>query len=197
MICWATPKRLLAPALLAVLLASPAMARKGQTLEKEDLINVLLSPNLAQWLVGPVARIASSEEIQAYLRLADDQAAEAFIQGFWQERFDPENPWAGQQVRAIFDQRAETADRLFTEGANLGRRTDRGLVYILFGAPPKSGFVQDERRRNTTVEIWLYDPKSRRGLDGSSPDERYYFTKKDDVTVFTGMPRVTGSVRRP
>ncbi len=196
MICCATPRRLLASALLTALVASPVMARKGRNLEKEDLINVLLSPNLAQWLVGPVARIAESEEIQAYLRLADDQAAEDFIQAFWQKRVDPENPWAGQQVRAIFDQRAEVADRLFTEGANLGRRTDRGLVYILFGAPPKSGFVQDERRRNTTVEIWLYDPKSRRGLNGSSPEERYYFTKKDDVTVFTAAPRITGSVPR-
>ncbi|MCP4202937.1 MAG: GWxTD domain-containing protein [bacterium] len=159
-------------------------------------MNVLLSPSLAQWLVGPVAHIAEAEEIEAYLRLADDQAAEAFIQEFWQKRVDPNNPWAGRQVKAIFDQRAEVADRLFTEGANLGRRTDRGLIYILFGAPRQSGFVQDERRRNTTVEIWLYDPKVRRGLDGSAPDERYYFTREDDVTVFTAAPRISAPVVR-
>jgi GWxTD domain-containing protein len=181
--------------LLGALLASPAMARKGQSREKEDLINILLSPGLAQWLVGPVARIASDEETQAYLRLKDDSSAEAFIQEFWQKRGDPQNPWPGRQVRDIFDRRAEAADRLFTEGANLGRRTDRGEIFILFGEALKSGFVQDENRRARTVEIWLYDPKSRRGLHGAPPEESYFFTKIDGLTVFTGVPRTLGPTR--
>ncbi len=172
------------------------MARKRQRPEKEDLINVLLSPSLAQWLVGPVAWIASSEEIQTYLHLSDDQVAEAFILRFWQARIDSQRPWPGQQVKDLFDLRAERADRLYTEGASLGRRTDRGAILILFGEPVKSGFVQDESRRQITVEVWRYDPKTRIGLHGVPPEERYYFSKKDGVTTFASVPRILRSVRR-
>lgn len=175
------------------------MGRTNQGLEKEDLINVLLSPRLAQWLVGPVARIARCEEIRAYLDLADDQAAEDFILRFWQERVDSDNPWPGQHVRDVFDRRAERADRLFAEGANLGRRTDRGTTYVLFGEPDKIGFVQDQRGRNRkkiTVEVWLYNPKSRVGINGSPPEERYFFSKKDGVTTFASKPKILKSARR-
>ena len=197
MTCCAIPRRLLASVLVAaVLFAVPAVARKSQRLEREDLINVLLSPSLAQWLIGPVARIARSEEIRAYLDLTDDQAAEVFISRFWQERVDSNTPWPGKQVKDLFDQRAERADRLFAEGANLGRRSDRGAIYVLFGEPVKIGFVQDQRRKKITVEVWLYDPKVRVGLNGSPPEERYFFSKKDGVTTFASAPRILRSVRR-
>lgn len=195
LICSATRKRLLASALIAGLLATPSTARKSRQLDKEDLINVMLSPKLAQWLVGPVARIATTKEIETYLEFTDDEEAEAFIDDFWQSRVDPANPWPGQQVKDLFDQRAERADRLFTESANLGRRTDRGSIYILFGEPARSGFVQDVSRRNATVEVWLYDPKSRIGLHGAPPEDRYYFTRRDGVMSFTGPPKVLKSAR--
>jgi GWxTD domain-containing protein len=186
----------LASALVAVLLAAPAMARKNQRLEKEDLINVLLGPRLAQWLVGPVSWIASRDELKAYLLLTDDQAAEAFILKFWQDRIDSEKPWPGQQVKDLFDRRAERADRLYTEGASLGRRTDRGAIFILFGEPVKSGFVKDERRKRITVEVWLYDPRVRIGLHGAAPEERYYLSKQGGVMTFASRPRVLTSTRR-
>ena len=189
------PRRLLVSALVAALFAVPTTARKSQSLEREDLVNVLLSPSLAQWLVGPVARIARSEEILAYLDLTDDQAAEAFILRFWQERVDSDIPWPGKQIRDLFDQRAARADRLFAEGANLGRRTDRGAIYVLFGEPIKTGFVQDERRKRITVEVWLYDPKVRVGLNGLPPEARYFFSKKDGVTTFARAPRILKSAR--
>lgn len=197
MTCSAVPRRLLASALIAGLCAAPAAARKNPRLEKEDLINVLLSPSLAQWLVGPVAIIATSDEIKAYLQLSDDRKAEAFIREFWESRIDPQTPWPGRQVKDIFDQRAERADRLFTESANLGRRTDRGSIYILFGEPTQSGFVQDARRQDVTVEVWVYDPKTRIGLHGAAPEERYYFSKKDGVMSFTGAPQILSSARTP
>lgn len=196
MICCATLRRLLVSALIVGLFAPEAMARKNRRFEKEDLINVLLRPGLAQWLVGPVARIATTKEIKAYLDLSDDREAEDFIQDFWQSRVDPSNPWPGRQVKDIFDQRAERADRLFTESANLGRRTDRGAIYILFGEPARSGFVQDVSRRNVTVEVWLYDSKTRIGLHGAPPEERYYFSKQDGVMSFTGPPQVLKSARK-
>lgn len=195
MICCGTPRRLLVWALVIGLLAAPSAARKDKRLEKEDLINVLLSPSLAQWLVGPIASIATDKEIRAFLVLSDDAAAERFILDFWQRRVDPGNPWPGQQVRDLFDRRAEAADRLYTEGASLGRRTDRGSIFILFGEPVKTGFVQDEGRNNLTVEIWLYDPEKRIGLHGEPPQKRYFFAKKNGMTSFASPPRILQSTR--
>ncbi len=191
-----TARAVLAVVLAIGLLAAPATARKKERVEKEDLINVLLSPGLAQWLVGPIATIASEEEVEDYLSLSDDEEAEVFIMSFWQRRVDPGNPWPGRQVKDLFDRRAERADRLFTEGASLGRRTDRGAIYILFGEPAETGFVQDEGRK-ATVEIWAYDPETRIGLHGAPPRARYYFSKQDGVTRFTSVPRVLDSTRRP
>lgn len=191
-----TLRRFLAYVLVAAILAAPALARKDERLEKEDLINVLLSPGLAQWLVGPVARIASKKEVKAYLALSDDQDAEAFILRFWQSRIDSSKPWPGEQVKDLYERRAERADRLYTEGASLGRRTDRGAIFVLFGEPAKTGFVQDQSRRNITVEVWLYDPKVRIGLHGKPPEERYFFSKKNGVTSFASAPRILKSVKR-
>lgn len=196
MIFCSTARTLLASVLAVGLLAAPAAAGKKERREKEDLINVLLSPRLAQWLVGPIATIATDKEVEAYLQLSDDAAAEAFILDFWQRRVDPGNPWPGRQVKDLYDQRAERADRLFTEGASPGRRTDRGAIYILFGEPNDTGFVKDEGRK-ATVEVWAYDPKQRIGLHGARPRARYYFSKQDGVTSFTGVPRVLESTRRP
>lgn len=188
-------KGLLAAALLAAVSVSPAAGAKSKALEKEDLINVLLSPGLAQWLVGPISRLANDDEIEAYLAISNDVEASAFIEKFWQDRVDPANPWPGRRVQDTFDRRAESADRLFTEGASVGRRTDRGTLYILYGAPNKSGFVKDERARGELVEVWIYD-QARRGLDGSHPERRYYFVKRDGVTVATDQaPKVLS--RRP
>lgn len=192
MICCAA-SRLLVSAVVIGLVALPASARKDKRLEKEDLINVLLGPARAQWLVGPIASIATDEEIQAYLELSDDTAAEDFILEFWQRRVDPGNPWPGHQVKDIFDIRAERADRLFTEGASPGRRTDRGSIFILFGEPKETGFVQDVSRNDVTVEVWLYDPSVRLGLHGEPPQRRYFFSKKNGVMSFASPPRILQS----
>ena len=174
---------------LVLALATPVDAGKSKKKRHEDLVSVLLSPGLAQWLVGPISRIASEEEIREYLTLRDDAAAKEFIEEFWQKRTDPSNPWPGRQVRDVFEERLEEADRLFTEGTNLGRRTDRGELFVIYGTPQKRTYLQSEERRKTTYEVWLYDARTTRGLDGSAPKGIYYFTRKNGVTVVSAPPR--------
>ncbi len=179
---------------ILALLAIPAHAGREREVSDENLINVLLSPGLAQWLVGPISRIATPDEVQGFLRLSDDQAANNFIDSFWRKRVDPETSWPGKQLRDIFEERAEEADRLFTEGTRVGRRTDRGVTYVVFGAPEKRSYVQNAGPRKSTVEVWTYSRKSEPGLDGSRPSSVYYFAKRNGVTVFTQRPRKLESI---
>ena len=167
-------------ALLAV--ASPSTGAKELTIA--ELTNFTLSPELAQWLVGPISRIASRREVAEYLSLQSDQAAVEFIDFFWASRRSASNPWPDQQPRAIFEGRAEEADRLFTEGVNLGRRTDRGAVHVLYGPPAEKSFESDPDRYRDPVEVWEYEKNAPKGLDGKKPKRFYRFIKRGEATVF-------------
>src|SRR4030095_13912162 len=101
-----------------------------------ELTNPFLGPEHSAWLVGAGSRLASPQEIQEYQALRDDQQAEAFIESFWQRRdAAPDKP--GNPLREAYDQRAANADRLFSEAGFLGRRTDRGVLYVLYGPPER------------------------------------------------------------
>lgn len=175
-------RRLLGAALGLLLIVGAAHA--GKRRELEELINFALDAEYSHWLVGPVARIASDAEIDAYLRLSDDEAAVAFIDEFWNDRLDASNPWPDQQPRAVFERRSEEADRKFTEGVRLGRRTDRGEIFVVFGEPLEIEYEEEPDSRGGPIEIWRYGKKAPRGLGGEKPKKLYRFNKQDGVTVF-------------
>ena len=105
----------------------------GAVGQMADLTNPFLGPDYSAWLIGPVARIAKPEEIKAYLALRDDGQAAAFVQQFW-ERRNP-NPGTPNALLARFEDRAEVADKKYSEAGLLGRRTERGTILILYGPP--------------------------------------------------------------
>ena len=154
--------------------------------------NLRLSPEYSGWMVGAIAVLADPEEERAYLALTDDAAAAEFIDGFWERRKPyparPDNP-----LRDEFERRASVADRLYTEGTRLGRRTARGTVYVLYGKPTNSDYEISPDPRDPALEVWLYDAKRVEGIDGSKPEKRYRFIRRDDVTEFyrrrTGVER--------
>ena len=147
-----------------------------------DLTNPFLGPDYSAWLIGPVARIAKPEEIKAYLALHDDGEAAAFIQQFWERR----NPRPGQAnpLLARFEERAEVADKKYSEAGLLGRRSDRGTIFILYGPPGKGGFEVARRPTDPPIEVWQYSSSAPAGLDGRHPDPFYRFTKRGELTVF-------------
>lgn len=162
---------------------APASAARGKETTLEDLTNFLLGPDYSQWLVGAVAELATEEEKREYLRLTDDEAAAEFIEAFWRRRDDPSRPWPQEQVQGAFERRAREADKLFTEGTVLGRRTDRGTTYILFGSPEKIEYAPVSPPRRGNMEVWYYGKDAEPGLTRDKPRQEYYFLKHREVTV--------------
>lgn len=146
-----------------------------------DLTNPFLGPDYSAWLIGPAARIARPDEVKAYLALHDDGEAATFIQQFWERR----NPKPGQAnpLLARFEERSEVADKKYSEAGLLGRRTDRGTIFILYGPPGKGGFEVARRPTDPPIEVWQYGASAHAGLDGRHPDPFYRFTKRGELTV--------------
>jgi len=85
------------------------------------------------WLEQDVAYIISDEERRAFKNLSNDEEREAFIENFWLRRNpnpdSPENEFRDEHYRRI-----QYANDHFAAGKP-GWKTDRGHIYIAFGAP--------------------------------------------------------------
>ena len=172
---------------LAVVLAVACGSSGPRTTNAIDLTNPFLGPEQSGWLIGPVARIATPAEIQAYLALTDNAQADAFIEQFWAKR-DPNPQVPGNAILENFQERSAEADRLYSEAGFRGRRTDRGAVFILYGAPAEVDFEIAPSRGEAPIEAWKYAPDAPAGLDGRKPSPLYRFIKRGDLTV-TYVPR--------
>jgi GWxTD domain-containing protein len=123
------------------------------------------------WLDQDVAYIISDEERKAFKALSNDEEREAFIENFWLRRNanpdSPENEFREEHYRRI-----AYANEHYAAGKP-GWKTDRGHIYISFGAPddidshPAGGIYNrpmDEGGGQTSTfpfEIWHY-----RHIDG-------------------------------
>jgi GWxTD domain-containing protein len=190
----ATPSRL-AGLVLLLLIGAQACSSGPAARSAADLTNPFLGPELSSWLIGPIARIATPEEVQAFLTLQDNAQAEAFVRQFWAKRdANPEKP--GNPLEEAFQERAAEADRLYTEAGFRGRRTDRGTIYVLYGPPTKTDFEVSPTPRDSPIEVWTYSGTTPAGLDGKRPAAAYRFIKSGDLTV-TYMPGQDPRLRRP
>ncbi len=152
------------------------------------MTNYRLSPQWAQYLVGALSRVASDAELEEYLALTDDAAAEAFVVRFWASR-DPRPERDGNALRELFESRSAEADKRFSESGYLGRRTDRGTIWILHGAPDETDFEPNPQGFGELIEVWKYDPAtSRIDLNGRPPDWTYRFLKQGDLKTFYVQP---------
>jgi GWxTD domain-containing protein len=160
----------------ALLLLAVLAACGGSTPPSgEQLSNVRLGPEYSQWLVGPIVRMSSREEVDAYLALSDDATAAAFIEAYWARR--------GEAARRLFEARAAETDVRFAEAGYAGRRTDRGTIYILHGPPDRAAFEAPEFIDEPPLEVWYYEG-STRGLGGKPPAGAYRFAKQGELTRF-------------
>ena len=173
----------LASLALAALLAGACASGSGSVgRSAADLTNPFLGPETSSWLIGPISRIATPDEVKEYLAVTDEAQATAFIDKFWAKR----NPTPNKPVnplRKAFDERVLQADRQFTEAGYRGRRTDRGTVYVLYGPPTASDFEVSPTPNGPPLEVWTYAPTTPEGLDGKRPNPVYRFIKKGDLTV--------------
>ncbi|MGD0942176.1 MAG: GWxTD domain-containing protein [Terracidiphilus sp.] len=118
------------------------------------------------WLDQDVAYIISDEERNAFKNLGNDEERDAFIENFWLRRNpnpdSPENEFREEHYRRI-----AYANEHFAAGKP-GWKTDRGHIYIAYGAPnsidshPSGGNYtrpQEEGGGNTSTypfEVWNY-----------------------------------------
>ncbi len=155
----------------------------GLGTSQADLLNPALGPDYTSWLIGPVSFLATKEEVAAYLALKSDPAAEEFIRQFWARR-NPHPKRPDNALLEVFEERGAEADRIYSEGGYLGRRTDRGTIYVLYGKPKKIDFEVPPSSGAPPIEVWTYDADTAPGLTGRKPSSFYRFTKRGDLTVF-------------
>jgi GWxTD domain-containing protein len=87
------------------------------------------------WAEGPVQWIMTSEEKQAWSEITDPNARTAFVEQFWDSRSTLPGE-DGRTFRQEFERRVAFADaRLDQDGEPRGSLTDRGMVFLLLGAP--------------------------------------------------------------
>jgi GWxTD domain-containing protein len=125
-----------------------------------------LSTTYKTWLNQEVPYIITDEERKAFLSLSNDEERDSFIEAFWQRRNpnpdSPENEYREEHYRRI-----AYANEHFAAGKP-GWKTDRGHIYIAFGAAddidshPSGGLYErtpEEGGGSTTTfpfEIWHY-----------------------------------------
>jgi GWxTD domain-containing protein len=182
-------------AAVACSLAACASTPAGpSTRSAAELTNPLLSPQHSQWLVGPIAAMASREELAEYLGLSSDEAAARFIDAFWERRkpypLRPDNP-----LRNAFEARADEADRLYSESGYLGRRTARGSVHVLHGPSATVDYEVSPHPDDPPIIVWRYSADAPPGLDGRKPGV-FRFIKRGDLTE-EYRPRRTPVSDRP
>jgi GWxTD domain-containing protein len=185
------------PALLLLLLLAAGCGggASAPSRSKAELINPALGPDYTAWMVGAASRLATPEEVNEYVTLRDDPQAEAFIERFWQQH-NPAPTKPGNSLRQEFEKRSVNADRQFSEAGLLGRRSDRGTIYVLYGLPKKIDHEVSPVRNGPPLEVWIYGTDAPSGLDGRRPSPLYRFVKNGDVTVLY-QGRVTAAPLLP
>ena len=141
------------------------MSERAKRLQEERLRKELEAP-FRRWLDEDVGYIITEEERAAFKRLTTAEEQENFIEQFWLRR-DPTPDTAENEFKEEHYRRIAYANERFASGIP-GWRSDRGRIYITYGAPdeieshPSGGSYNrpyDEGGGTTTTypfEIWRY-----------------------------------------
>lgn len=92
-----------------------------------------LSKTYKKWLDEDVVYIISDEERKAFKQLSNDEERDQFIEAFWQRR-NPNPDSEDNEYKEDHYRRIEYANEHFAAGIP-GWKTDRGRIYIMYGAP--------------------------------------------------------------
>lgn len=101
--------------------------------ENEKSLKQELGKTYKKWLNEDVKWIITQEELQAFKQLSNDDERDAFIEQFWQRR-DPTPDTVENEFKEEHYRRIAYANEHYAAGIP-GWRTDRGRIYIVWGAP--------------------------------------------------------------
>jgi GWxTD domain-containing protein len=170
---------------------SKPLSKKEQKRREKQLRKELEGP-WKKWLNEDVTYIITDEERQAFKHLQTDEEREQFVENFWKRR-DPTPDTEENEYKEELYRRIAYANDHYASGIP-GWKTDRGMIYIKYGAPdevdshPSGGSYQrpmEEGGGETSTypfEDWRY-----RYLDGIGSNNEIEFV---DPTM-TGEYRMT------
>ena len=146
-----------------------------------------------RWAEKDVGYIITKTEKEAFFKLKTDVDRNTFIENFWKRR-DPDPDTEENEFKEEYCERV-AGTKQFASGIP-GWRTDRGIVYILFGKPDKitKGRTNFKGLKDILFESWFY-----KNLDITSSEAKFTFfdstesnefrlpkEKKDKVLNFLG-----------
>jgi GWxTD domain-containing protein len=109
----------------------------------------------AKWLNQDVVYIIDDAERAAFEKLTSNEDREKFIEQFWERR----NPNPGSSANAFKEEhcrRIAYANKHFgTASGTAGWQTDRGHIYILYGAPDEID-AHSKTEQKPAKEYWMY-----------------------------------------
>jgi GWxTD domain-containing protein len=130
-----------------------------------NLANTFLSKYKAEQIramlkmVLPIADLPERAAINLLLEKPDDLYSRYFLYNFYNRRnaFKPEEAWKA------YAERVREVNKLFGSGARPGYETDRGSLYLKYGAPAERILVRAEAGA-LPYEVWVYEvlPKTAR-----------------------------------
>jgi GWxTD domain-containing protein len=147
------------PGLTATAKATQAKGKRENNEKLQARLVAHLPRAFRKWLTEEAVYIILPEERAAFLELTTDTQREEFIQQFWLRR-DPSPGTFENEYKEEHYRRIQFANMHFSAGVD-GWRTDRGLVYVLYG-PPDSRSIHEgtwyspEDRDDETLAYSLY-----------------------------------------
>jgi GWxTD domain-containing protein len=166
-------------------IAKPKTAKQKKK-DEEKLKKELESP-YKKWLNEEVFWIITPEERSAFLKLNTDDERESFIENFWLKR-DPTPDTPENEYEEEYYRRVAYANETFASGIP-GWKTDRGMIYIKYGAP-------DEREEHPTGGTYERPIEEGGGETTVYPFEkwryRYIEGLGNDINIEFVDPSLTG-----
>ena len=162
-----------------------------QRKKQEDKLRKELETPFKKWLDEDVIYIITDEEKKAFKILQSDEEREQFIEQFWLRR-DPSPDTEENEYREEHYRRIAYANDNFASGIP-GWRTDRGMVYIKYGAPDErdqhNGGTEerDITEGGGTTSMYPYEKWRYRYLDGIGTNVEMEFVD----TTMTGEFHLT------
>lgn len=122
------------------------------------------------WADGAVRYLLTAEQRREYHRLSDPVSRSEFITEFWKSR-DPKAETVENEARLEFERRVAFADRQFAQDETPGSLTDRGMVFVLLGAP-----------------TYIGRSPLKTGDDANDPSGMSMYSDQDVANVLRGTP---------
>lgn len=132
-----------------------------------------------RWVESDAAYIITDSEKESFLQLKSNEEREQFIENFWRRR-DPDPDTEINEFKEEYYERIAYTNEHFASGIP-GWKTDRGLIYILFGKPDniEKGRAEFDNLKNILFEIWYYQ-----NVNGAGSAHKYTFIDPTETNQF-------------